>query len=125
MVVKAEQAEAFEAEARKQLAIVSEKEPGTILYGFLRREGKASTILGAAAQNFVEYIHPQGYASEDAQKHHLALEFNPEAEWTWGKTFPGFMNGPNLREIANSEDVVAGVSRDHNWSPDNTYRFAF
>jgi hypothetical protein len=116
MIVKAEEAEAFEAEARRQIEVVTEREMGTICYGFLRRPGNASEVLPAASANFVEYIHPQAYKDEDAQKLHLEIEFNPDAEWAWGRIFRPYMNGPNAREVFDAMSVVAGISRAYDWT---------
>ena len=125
MTVKAEEAENFEAECRKQLQIVSEREPGTILYGFNRRAGAPSTILSGAAANHVEYIHLMGYDSEDAQKLHLEIEHNPEAEWAWGRVFREFMAAPIYAERYEADSMVTGITRNHAWNPGSMFRFAF
>lgn len=125
MTVAADRAAEFEGECRNQLAIVTEREQGTVLYGFFRRGGPASTILPAAPANHVEYVHLMGYRDEDAQKLHLEIEHNPEAKWAWGRVFRGFMAAPLVSERYETPDIVTGVSRDHQWSPETMFRFAF
>jgi quinol monooxygenase YgiN len=125
MTVKAEEADAFEKEARKQLQVVTEREPGTILYGFNRRAGPASTILPTVPNNHVEYIHLMGYRDEDAQKLHLEIEHNPDTEWAWGRVFRPFMAAPLVADRFESDDITTGLSRDRAWSPQTMFRFAF
>jgi len=125
MTVAADKAAEFEAECRNQLRVVTEREAGTILYGFFRRAGAASTILPAVPKNHVEYIHLMGYRDEDAQKLHFKIEHNPEAQWAWGRVFQTFMAAPWVAEHFETADIVTGVSRDHHWEPGTMFRFTF
>ncbi len=125
MTVKADEAEDFETEARKQIQIVTEREAGTLLYGFNRRAGPASTILPAAAANHVDYIHLMAYRDEAAQQLHLDIEHTPDANWAWGKVFRPFMAAPIVAERFEADDIVTGISRNHEWSPGTMFRFAF
>lgn len=125
MTVASDKAAEFEEETRKQLAVVGEREAGTILYGFFRRSGPASTILPAVANNMTEYIHLMGYESEAAQQLHLDIEHNPDAAWAWGRVFRTFMVAPLTVERYETPDIVTGITRNHAWSPTTMHRFAF
>lgn len=124
MTVKAEEAEHFEAEARKQIAIVTEREAGTVLYGFNRRSGPASSILPGVPANLVEYVHLMAYDTEAAQQLHLDLEFAKDQAWTWGNTFRPFMAAPIYAERFESDQIITGITRTYNWDPGSMFRLA-
>jgi quinol monooxygenase YgiN len=125
MTVKADEAERFEEEAKKQIKIVTEREAGTVLYGFNRRAGAPSTILSGAAANHVEYIHLMGYDTEAAQQLHLDIEHAKDQAWTWGATFRPFMAAPIYAERFESDQITTGITRAHDWNTGSMFRFAF
>lgn len=120
MTIKKGMAEEFEAQAAKQIQKVSENEPGTLLYGFCRRNPNGSTILPKPPVDNPEYIHLMAYKDEAAQQLHLDIE----RDW-WGPTFRQYMDGPWVAERFESPDVVTGVSRNKAWNPNEMFRFAF
>lgn len=124
MQVKRDQAEEFEEQAKRQIAMVTENEPGTMLYVFCRRTDAASTILPKPPNDITEYIHLMAYRDEEAQKRHLDIEYRKEG-WAWGPTFRQYMAGPWVAERFEAQDIVAGVSRDRQWNPTDMFRFAF
>ena len=119
MTVKEGMAEEFEEQAAKQIAIVTEREPNTILYGFLRRDPAGSPLFPKPPAKNTEYIHLMAYKDEEAQQLHLDIE----KDW-WGQTFRIYMDGPWVTERFESPDVVTGVSRDRSWDPSTMHRFA-
>lgn len=125
MTVQADRAAEFEAEARHQLQVVTDREQGTILYGFFKRSGPASSILPAVPNNLTEYVHLMAYRDEAAQQLHLDIEHNPDAEWAWGRVFRTFMAAPLISERFEAPDIVTGVSRNRAWDPSQMHRFAF
>ena len=110
-----EKAAEFEVEAKHQLQIVKEKEPGTVLYSFFRRPKAASGLLPAPLANQTEYFHLMAYNSEEAQAHHRTLEFLTDT-WSWGPVFRNFLASPLENEAFDSSLIIAGITRDANWT---------
>ncbi len=119
MMVPEAQAADFEPQIREQLRRVREDEPGTMLYGFCRRESEGSTILPAPRPGSVEYFHFMAFNDEAGWDAHFAAE----QDW-WVPTFRKALDGPILAERFDAGDVVAGITRDHVWDPQTLHRFA-
>lgn len=120
MTVSAEKAEEFEEQTRKQIAIVQEREPGTLLYAFCRRNASGSPALPVPAPNAKEYIHLMGYQDEAARDAHVTIE----RDW-WGPTFRQYMIAPWVSERFDAASITTGVTRERSWSPGSLHRFAF
>jgi hypothetical protein len=113
--VAEERAAEFEVEAKRQIDVVREREPGTVLYTFCRRSAEGSSLIPKPQNGQVEYMHLMAYADEAAQKLHLEIEHNPDAEWAWGRVFRSFLVAPLENESFGAEALITGVTRDADW----------
>lgn len=113
--VSHDRASEFEREAKHQVEMVTENEPGTILYGFLRRKQAASGLLQRPLDGQAEYLHYMAYDSDEAQALHREIEFRPEG-WAWGRVFRDFLVAPLEVETFPAGSIVSAVSRDKQWN---------
>ena len=112
--VAQEHAAEFEKEAKHQIEMVTENEPGTVLYGFMRRKHAASGLLPRPLDGQVEYLHYMAYDSDDAQALHLKIEHRSEG-WSWGRVFRNFLVAPLESEPFPADSIVAAVTRAKQW----------
>src|SRR5207247_1349552 len=118
MLVAASDTNEWETAVAEQVRRVS-SEPGTILYGFLRRGPDGSTLLPAPRDGFSEYLHFQCYQDEDSFNTHVANE----KEW-WTPLNAKFVKAPRYIERFEDANTVAVVTRDHLWKSDTTRNFS-
>jgi quinol monooxygenase YgiN len=111
MSVPLDAAAEFEEDAREQLRRVREDEPGTTLYGFVRRDAAGSPLLSSPRPTSAEYFHFMAYEDEKGWDAHFASE----QEW-WVPTFRAAIDAPLVAERFTQGNVVAMVSRDHVWN---------
>lgn len=112
--VSSERAGAFEEQARRQISMVTENEPGTILYSFSRRLDGACRLLPKAPAGQTEYFHLMAYISDEAQAIHRDFEHRADG-WAWGRTFREYLVAPLESESFSVALIVAGRSSDSIW----------
>ena len=112
--VAQERAAEFEQEAKHQIEMVTQNEPGTILYGFLRRQHAASGLMPRPLDGQTEYLHYMAYDTEDAQALHLKMEHQTEG-WAWGRVFRDFLVAPLESEAFTAPSIVSAVTRAKQW----------
>jgi len=112
--IAADRAADFEVEAKRQIDMVVENEPGTMLYGFIRRQNAASGMLPKPVQGITEYLHFSAYQDEAAWDVHHTLEHR-EGDWAWGRVYRTFIASPLETEPVPGANVVAATSRYADW----------
>lgn len=112
LTVAADRAEEFEVEVRRQVGLVLEREPGTVLYSFSRRT--RAGLLGGPAGDQAEYLNLMAYVSAADWELHQQYEHATEG-WAWGPTFKKFLVAPPQVERVHGESVIVGATREQTW----------
>jgi hypothetical protein len=120
-------AEDFERDARRQIDMVIENEPGTVLYGFIRRPNIPGGVLPKPVEGIAEYFHFMSYVDAGARELHGQIEhrgevdlagphFTFEGDWAWGTAYRAHLAVPFDGEfIRDSALILAGFSRFSEW----------
>ncbi len=112
--VASDRAAAFEVEAKRQIDMVIENEPGTLLYGFIRRPDAAGGLLPKPVSGITEYLHFSAYKDEAAWDVHHTIEHR-EGDWAWGRVYRTFIASPLETEPVPAANILAATTRDADW----------
>lgn len=112
--VPSDRAADFEADAKRQIDMVIENEPGTLVYGFIRRPDAAGGLLPRPLPGITEYVHFSAYQDEAAWEVHHSIEHR-EGDWAWGRVYRSFIAAPLETEPFPSAQIVAATSRYADW----------
>ena len=105
----------FEEHAAHQIAVVTEGEPGTVLYTMCKRPAEGSNFLPLPTKGHTEYLHFMAYKNEEAQAHHRQLEHRNDGKWCWGPVFRQCLEAPLVNESFFGDQILCGFSRNAQW----------